>query len=156
VGIAARGNPAADEVLVQRVRGRARRKALGISRGEPVAAAVGRVHLIGGQDRSLRVEAEFVLGVDQDEPLPRRHFPAAGEQRERLIGNFAPLLLGEQLARDDLPGAERRIVLPLLRLGGGGDDGARKFLVVAQAVLEALPVHLARALFVHLQDRRGG
>ena len=44
----------------------------------------------------------------------------------------------------------------LSRLGGGSDDRVRELLVVAQAVLETVAVHLARAFFVHLQDRRGG
>jgi hypothetical protein len=41
----------------------------------------------------------------------------------------------------------------LLRLGGRRDDGLRQLLVVAQALLEVVPVHLALAALVHLQDR---
>src|SRR6185312_1395503 len=154
VGIAARGHPAPDEVLVQRVGRRAGGKTRGIARREPVAAAVRRVHLVGENDRPLGVETKLVFGVDQNEPLPRRRFAAAGEQRERLIRNFTPLLLGQELARDDLLGAQRRIVRALFRLGRRGNDRVRQLLIVAQAVLETVAVHLARALLVHLQNRR--
>src|SRR5262249_24604293 len=151
-----RRRPAPDEILVERIGRRAGGKALGIGRGKPVAAAVGGMKLVGQNDRALGVETEFVIGIDQDQPLPRRHLAAERKQRQRLVRNLAPLLFGQELARDDLVRAERRIMVALGRLGGGGNDRARELLVVAQPVLEAVAVHLTRAVLVHLQDRRGG
>src|SRR5262249_58566340 len=75
----------------------------------------------------------------------------------RFRGAAPPLLLRQELARQDLLPAQWRIMLALLGLGGRGDDGLRKLLVVAQALGEAVAIHLPAALLVHLQDRgRGG
>src|SRR5215813_11222881 len=114
VGIATRRHPAPDEILVERIGRRASGKARGVGLGEPIAAAVWRVDLVGENDGCPGVEPELIFGIDQDQPVPRGYLAAAGEQGQRLFRNLAPLSLGEELARDNFFGAQRRIVRALL------------------------------------------
>ena len=155
VRIAACGHPPPHEILVQRFRRRPLRKSFGIAGSQPISAAVGGMDLVGQDDRTIFVEAEFVLGIDQDQSPPGGDLAPAGEQGHGLVRHLLPLPLGQQLARKNVPRAERRIMRAVLRLGGGRDDGARKLLVVAQAVGEPVAIHLALALFIHLQDGGG-
>src|SRR5207248_6930479 len=64
IGVAACGDPAAEEILVEAVGRLAVGEPGGIARGEPVAAAVRGVDLVGEYDVAGAVEAELVFGVD--------------------------------------------------------------------------------------------
>src|SRR5438309_7116227 len=64
VRIAARRHPAPDEILVERIGRRAGDKARWVGLGEPIPAAVGRVHFVGENDGPVGVEPELVLGID--------------------------------------------------------------------------------------------
>src|SRR6266851_2503108 len=58
VGVAARRHPAPQEILVEAVGRLAGRKPAGIALGEPVAAAVRGMDLVGEQDPSVAIEPE--------------------------------------------------------------------------------------------------
>src|SRR6202022_4057754 len=85
IRIAARCYPATDKVLVQGVGRLTSGKTGGVADREPVAAAVGRVHFVRQHDRTVLVEAELVLGVNQDQPTLGGELAPAGKEGEGLF-----------------------------------------------------------------------
>src|ERR1051325_804134 len=102
VGVAARRHPAAQKILVEAVGRLARRATERLALGEPIAAAVRGMDLVGEDDVAGRVDAELVFGVDQDQPSLGGETPAADEQREPPLGHFLPLPLRQQAATEDV------------------------------------------------------
>jgi hypothetical protein len=52
------------------------------------------VDLVGKQDVAGAIDAELVLGVDEDKPALGRDLPPAREQRERPLRDLVPLRFG--------------------------------------------------------------
>src|SRR5216684_2739980 len=103
--------PLAEELLVQHLLVLVPSEALLAALGDPVAARVRRVDLVDHPELAAGVDAELVLGVDQDQPpllCPRL---AGSEETERHPGHLVPQLLRHGAARDQLPGRNRFVVL---------------------------------------------
>src|SRR5205823_770167 len=82
IGVAARCDPPAQEILVEALRRLAGSKAARIALREPIAAAVRGMDFVGEDDVAGGVAAELVFGVDQDQPALGGEIAAAGEQRQ--------------------------------------------------------------------------
>src|SRR6266478_3751445 len=82
IRIATLAHPAAYEVLVEALWRPAGGEALLVAVGEPVAAAVRSMDLVGENDPARRVEAEFIFGIGQDKSAFRRDLAPACEQPE--------------------------------------------------------------------------
>src|SRR5207249_11226473 len=79
VGVDAGRHPTPQEILVEAVGRLARREPVRITFGEPVAAAIGGVDLVGEEDLPVTIAPELVFSVDQDEAAPGRDVAPAGE-----------------------------------------------------------------------------
>src|SRR5690348_8348461 len=101
IGVAARDDPAAHEVLVEAFGRLARREAAIVAPGLPVAAAVGRVDLVREHDAPVPVEAELVLGIGEDEAVLVGDGAAPREESERSRRYLLPLCRREQPALQD-------------------------------------------------------
>ena len=92
IRIATRRHPAPDKILVEAFGRLAALEPRLIALGEPIAAAVRGVDLVGQHNGAVAVKAELVLGVDQDQPVLQRNFAPAREQRQGQPGDSLPLL----------------------------------------------------------------
>ena len=123
-----RGQPVADELLVER-RLRAARLPLV---GGPEAGRVRGQHLVGQRPASVAVEAELELGVRQDDAALAGDVAGAGVDGERQLPQLGGDL-GADLAGDLLVG-DVLVVLADLGLGRRGEDRRGQLGAVDQAL----------------------
>jgi hypothetical protein len=102
----------------------------------PVSAGVGGVHLVHEGERAAP-QAEFVLRVDEDEPVRRREISAAPEELERCPLDLLPQAAGHELAREQLSAGYGPIVEPAGLLCGRGEQGPAETLVRPHARRQA-------------------
>src|SRR5581483_3896517 len=117
--VALADQPLAEELLVEHLLILAAPEPLVAALRDPVAAGIGGVDLVDHPERAFGIHAEFVLGVDEDQPALARPRLARREQVQRHPRQRIPLLPGERAARDQLARRDRLVVLADLFLGAG-------------------------------------
>src|SRR6267378_444618 len=137
--------PLAEELLVQHALVLAAAEALLAALGNPVAARIRGVDLVDQPDLPCPIDAELVLGVDEDEAPLARPLLAGREEGQRVARQLVPLVLGDRSARDQLARRDRLVVLADRLLGAGRQDGLGKPLVLAHRRVEVDPVRLRAA-----------
>src|SRR5207245_8186015 len=112
--VALADQPLPEELLVQHLLVLAAPRPLLAPLCNPVPAGVRGVDLVDHPELSRAVDAELVLGVDEDQPALLGPGLTAGEQVEADAGHLVPLLPRDGPASHQLLGGARLVVLARL------------------------------------------
>ncbi|EAU69215.1 hypothetical protein STIAU_6193 [Stigmatella aurantiaca DW4/3-1] len=139
--------PLADVFLVEHLLVLALGEAGLVLLGDPVPAGVRGVHLVDDVELVAHL-SELVLGVHEDEPPLAGLTLALGEQPQGGLGEPGPVARAGQPPGEDLRLGDGRVMLPILGLGGRGDEGHGKALVLAEPRGEGQAVGRVRSFLV--------
>ena len=106
------------------------------------------MHLVGEDHLAFPVQAELVLGIDEEDAALRRELPTVGEDLEARGLDALPLPFGTEPGGEDAALAHRDIVGAERGLAGGRYDRPRQGAVLDQPARQLHPAELPRAFLV--------
>src|SRR3989344_3260543 len=154
VGVAVLLKPQPQEFLVEELRLFPFRKSLSIASRLPVAGRIRRMDLVDKCELPVRVETEFILGIDKDEPPPLCDFLSAFKKRKRDPLNIGDRLRIENAFGNDLLRRERTIVE--IGFGRRREDGSLQLLIFLHPLRQGETAEIALPVLVECPERRVG
>src|SRR3989344_5624670 len=154
VGVAVLFEPQPQEFLVEELRLFPFRKSLSIASRLPITRRIRRVDLVDKCELPVRVETEFILGIDKDESPPRGYLLTALKKRKRDPLDVRNRFLVENAFGNDLLGRER----PVVEIGFGRrrEDGSFQLLILLHPLRQGEIAEIALAVLVERPKRGVG